>query len=167
MKRSSACITGGAGRTAGTGRLESHLLSERIALPGQCARLYEACPLAQARPPSYAARTSEMMRSWCDSWMALSEPAKDGTESQFSPQGPVHESARSEREPDHPCLRWRSGRLVTITGPTGQVTTLAYSGTKVQSITDPAGRVTQLEYDAAAASSGCWRGWDGGDVRCL
>lgn len=38
---------------------------------------------------------------------------------------------------------------MTITDPTGQVTTLAYSGTKVQSITDPAGRVTQLEYDAA------------------
>ncbi len=74
--------------------------------------------------------------------------AKDGTVSQFSPQG-LFMSLRDRNGNQTAYAYDGSGRLLTITDPTGQVTTLAYSGTKVQSITDPAGRVTQLEYDAA------------------
>jgi RHS repeat-associated protein len=73
---------------------------------------------------------------------------KDGTVSQFSPQG-LCTSLRDRNGNQTTYAYDGSGRLVTITDPTGQVTTLAYSGTTVQSITDPAGRVTQLEYDAA------------------
>jgi len=73
---------------------------------------------------------------------------KDGTVSQFSPQG-LCTSLRDRNGNQTTYAYDGSGRLVTITDPTGQVTTLAYSGTTVQSVTDPAGRVTQLEYDAA------------------
>lgn len=57
------------------------------------------------------------------------------------------ESGFSSLPPGKPAPMMRLG--IAVTDPTGQVTTLAYSGGKVSSVTDPAGRVTQLEYDAS------------------
>jgi YD repeat-containing protein len=42
-----------------------------------------------------------------------------------------------------------AGKLLTITDPAGQVTTLGYQDTLLATVTDPAGRITQLSHDAA------------------
>jgi len=71
---------------------------------------------------------------------------KDGTKVNFNAQG--FQISVIDRNANATGFGYDgSGRLTTVTDPVGLVTTLAYTGAKLQSITDPAGRQTLFQYD--------------------
>ena len=73
---------------------------------------------------------------------------KDGTKANFNAQG--LQTSVVDRNLNTTSYGYDgSGRLITVTDPVGLVTTLTYSGAKLQSITDPAGRQTLFQYDGA------------------
>jgi RHS repeat-associated protein len=73
---------------------------------------------------------------------------KDGTKVNFDAQG--LQTSVVDRNLNTTSYGYDgSGRLTTVTDPAGLVTTLTYSGARVQSITDPAGRQTSFQHDTA------------------
>jgi RHS repeat-associated protein len=73
---------------------------------------------------------------------------KDGTKINFNTQG--FETSVVDRNGNATNYSYDgSGRLLRVTDPMGLITTLTYSGEKLQKITDPAGRQTQFQYDSS------------------
>lgn len=73
---------------------------------------------------------------------------KDGTKINFNTQG--FETSVVDRNGNATNYSYDgSGRLLSVTDPMGLITTLTYSGEKLQKITDPAGRQTQFQYDSS------------------
>jgi len=72
---------------------------------------------------------------------------KDGMTTTFNAQG--LQAAVTDRHGNTTAYAYdSSGRLTTITDPTGQVTSLAYGGSRLATLTDPAGRVTRFTHEA-------------------
>ena len=73
---------------------------------------------------------------------------KDGSKINFNAQG--LQTSVIDRNANTTTFGYDGdGRLITVTDPVGLVTTLAYSGARLQRITDPAGRQTLVQYDPA------------------
>ncbi len=72
---------------------------------------------------------------------------KDGTKINFSAQG--LQTSVVDRNGNTTSYSYDgSGRLLSMTDPVGLITTLTYSGEKLQKITDPAGRQTLFQIDS-------------------
>ncbi len=73
---------------------------------------------------------------------------KDGTKINFNTQG--FGTSVVDRNGNATNYSYDgSGRLLSVTDPMGLITTLTYSGEKLQKIADPAGRQTQFQYDSS------------------
>ncbi|HQR13295.1 MAG TPA: RHS repeat-associated core domain-containing protein [Nitrospira sp.] len=110
-------------------------------------------PPPPASQPTYQGPPGEFSSIVQNADGTYTRTMKDGTRAQFSAQG--LQTSVSDRNGNQTTYAYGgTGQLLTIIDPAGEITTLAYSGSRLATITDPQGRVTQFTHDGEGNLTG-------------